>query len=93
MEYSHTITFEVKDLETAKKVKQLIEKEAYKILEKIWKEDGTDGNISIWNCDCDCGCFKPNDRENEQCDDCDNGTHYDDINKVYVNYDDERLSD
>jgi len=37
-------------------------------------------------CVCDCGCFKPNDREGEQCDDCDNGIHYDDINKVYVNY-------
>ncbi len=42
-------------------------------------------------CSCDCECEKEADREWEQCDDCDNGTHYDEIRKIYVNYDDERL--
>ena len=37
-------------------------------------------------CICDCGCQKEADRKQEQCEDCDNGTHYDDINKVYVDY-------
>lgn len=45
----------------------------------------------IMKCNCDCGCLKDNDRHDEQCDDCDNGIHYDDINHVYVDYDAERL--
>ena len=41
-------------------------------------------------CDCDCGCQKENDREeNDQCDDCDNGIHWDDNKKRYVNYDED----
>jgi len=37
-------------------------------------------------CNCDCGCKKPNDRPDEQCDDCDNGIHWDWIHSRYVNY-------
>jgi len=41
-----------------------------------------------FKCNCDCDCNKPNDREGEQCEDCDNGTHWDEIKKVYVDYPD-----
>lgn len=40
-------------------------------------------------CNCDCDCSKENDRENSQCDDCDNGIHWDEIHKIYVNYEDD----
>ena len=40
-------------------------------------------------CICDCECSKDNDRPNDQCDDCDNGIHWDKIKKKYVNYEDE----
>lgn len=87
IEHSYTTTYSVKDLETVKRVNQLIDKEVDYILGQVWKEDPS------YKCECDCGCKKPNESMDGQCDDCDNGTHYDDLNKVYVNYDDERLSD
>ena len=37
-------------------------------------------------CGCDCGCLKENDIEHEQCNDCDNGIHYDEIRKKYLGY-------
>ena len=37
-------------------------------------------------CSCDCECKKEADRKGEQCDDCDDGIHYDNIRKVYVDY-------
>lgn len=37
-------------------------------------------------CNCDCDCTKENDRENDQCDDCDNGTHWDGLRNNYVVY-------
>jgi len=40
-------------------------------------------------CNCDCECSKENDREHEQCDDCDNGIHWDGLRKRYVNYEEE----
>ena len=45
--------------------------------------------VSEFKCVCDCGCSKNNDRADDQCDDCDNGIHWDEIKKVYVRYDDE----
>ena len=42
--------------------------------------------IIEFKCVCDCGCFKENDRADDQCDDCDNGTHWDGIKHAYVNY-------
>lgn len=41
---------------------------------------------SEMKCNCDCECKKSVD-EKGQCEDCDNGIHYDHIRKVYVNYD------
>lgn len=43
-----------------------------------------------FKCACDCGCFKENDRAGEQCEDCDNGIHWDEIKKIYVNYEEEQ---
>ena len=37
-------------------------------------------------CNCDCDCSKDNDREQSQCDDCDNGIHWDGIKGKYVDY-------
>ena len=48
-----------------------------------------------YKCDCDCECSKEmKDARNpgtslNQCDDCDNGIHWDRIRKIYVNYEDE----
>jgi len=44
---------------------------------------------SDYVCNCDCECSKENDRPDNQCDDCDNGTHYDNIRKIYVNYEED----
>lgn len=53
------------------------------------KQTVFDGIMWVSKCVCDCECSKTTDRENEQCDDCDNGIHYDIIRKIYVNYEDE----
>ena len=37
-------------------------------------------------CTCDCECKKISEYEGEQCEDCDNGIHYDKNRNVYVNY-------
>ena len=47
----------------------------------------------VCNCDCDCrkemnGAVDPY-SSLDQCDDCDNGIHWDEIKKIYVNYEDE----
>jgi len=48
-----------------------------------------------FKCDCDCGCDKqmteavnPNSSLN-QCKNCDDGIHWDDLNKVFVDYEEE----
>ncbi len=44
----------------------------------------------VYFCCCDCECQKDtNELEAEQCDDCDNGIHWDKINKVYVDYEEQ----
>lgn len=42
-------------------------------------------------CHCDCGCTKETDeiQTDQQCDDCDNGIHWDEIKKKYVTYEEE----
>ena len=42
-----------------------------------------------YDCICDCECKKETNEENVQCDDCDNGIHYDNIRKIYVNYEED----
>ena len=37
-------------------------------------------------CSCDCECKKESDGVGCQCEDCDNGIHYDHIRKVYIEY-------
>lgn len=43
-----------------------------------------------YQCNCDCECSKETNEEfvdrDTQCDDCDNGIHWDNIRKKYVNY-------
>jgi len=43
------------------------------------------------SCCCDCGCNKTDNMQaaGEQCDDCDNGTHWDNRNGKYVNYEEQ----
>ena len=43
-------------------------------------------------CQCDCDCSKTDDNMSGnplQCDDCDNGIHWDSLHKRYVNYEEE----
>jgi hypothetical protein len=42
-------------------------------------------------CECDCGCTKQDDTASgdpKQCDDCDNGIHWDGVKGRYVQYED-----
>lgn len=43
-------------------------------------------------CVCDCGCSKPDDRLDSQCEDCDNGIHWNEVLGKYVNYDEDGQS-
>lgn len=48
----------------------------------------------IYFCCCDCNCRKENDREKEQCDDCDNGIHFvrrENGHDIYLNYETEEF--
>jgi len=50
--------------------------------------------IDEFQCTCDCDCDKHNNRAGEQCDDCDNGTHFSgkldmDGQQIYVNYEEQ----
>ncbi len=45
--------------------------------------------LESFKCNCDCECSKENDRADDQCDDCDNGIHWDNIRKIFVNYEEE----
>lgn len=49
--------------------------------------DDTDEDIEF-RCHCDCGCDKedPVSGDPKQCNDCDNGIHWDVLKKKYVNY-------
>jgi hypothetical protein len=45
-----------------------------------------------YQCDCDCDCTKEMNEPRttsmlNQCDDCDDGIHWDGLHKRYVNYD------
>jgi len=42
-----------------------------------------------YKCICDCGCFKVDNFPDEQCEDCDDGIHYDELKDVYVDYNEE----
>ncbi len=43
--------------------------------------------MKSYHCNCDCECSKETNEEFvDQCDDCDEGIHWDNIRKKYVNY-------
>ena len=53
---------------------------------------GNYGEDQIPQCNCDCGCTKRDDDMSGnplQCDDCDNGIHWDEKNHRYVEYGEE----
>lgn len=41
----------------------------------------------IFTCDCDCGCSKEADIEDAQCNDCDEGIHWNALHRRYEDYD------
>ena len=42
------------------------------------------------DCECDCGCTKDSEDQHAQCDDCDNGIHWDENKKIYVDYEEDK---